>query len=359
MTQSDIPYTGNLTWLPARTIFFARHGSHAYGLNIATSDEDFKGVAVPPPEYFLGFDKVFEQAESKTPDMVIYDVRKFCRLAADCNPSIIEVLWSDPIRITPEGQLLVDQRNLFLSRKAKHTFSGYATQQLKRIQTHYRWIKHPPKAPPTRAEFDLPERTVIPKDQLAAAQSAIEKKLAHWDLDFLHEVDVPSRVLLQTKMAEILAEAKVAADDRWQGAARTIGYDENFIRLLDLERQYTSRHREWEQYQNWKATRNAARAELEAVHGYDTKHAMHLVRLMRMCREILTGQGVIVKRPDREELLAIRGGAWSYERLVEWAETEDAQLEELVKQSPLPKSPDRQKLDRLCIDIVQKTWNLT
>lgn len=347
-----IPYRGNLTWLTDRTIFFARHGSHAYGTNTPTSDEDWKGVAIAPREYYLGYANAFEQAESKDPDLVIYELRKFMRLAADCNPSIVEVLWSEPTIVTAAGERLVGARNLFLSRRAKHTFSGYALSQLKRIRTHHRWLTAPPASPPTRADLGLPERTVIPKDQLAAANSAIEKKLAGWEIDFLHDVDPASRILLQTKMAEALAEAQISREDAWRGAARSIGIDENFLRLLDLERQYTSRKREWDQFQHWKATRNPARAELESRWGYDTKHAMHLVRLLRMCREILERGEVLVRRPDAEELLAIRAGAWTYERLVEWAEHEDATLDDVVRTSPLPKGPDRAALDALCIDLV-------
>lgn len=204
-----------------------------------------------------------------------------------------------------------------------------------------------------RADFGLPERKVIPKDQLAAAQAAITKKLAHWELDFLDDVDPSSRILLQNKMAELLAEMKVSTEERWLGAARTLGYDENFLALLDRERRYTSAQREWEQLQHWKATRNAKRAELEAKHGYDVKHAMHLVRLLRMCREILSTGEVIVKRPDREELLAIRNGAWSYEQLVGWAEEEDRALDALYLASTLPHAPDRAALDRLCVELVE------
>lgn len=357
MSADRIPYTGNLTWLRARTIFFARHGSHAYGLNIASSDEDFKGVVIPPREYFLGFAEHFEQAESKTPDMVVYDIRKFMALAADCNPNIIEVLWSEPLVITAAGERLQAARHLFLSRKAKHTFSGYALAQLKRIRTHYRWIKSPPARAPLRSELGLPERTLIPGDQLAAAQSAIQKKLADFELDFLHEVDPASRILLQNKVAEVLAEAQVSSSDRWKGAARTVGYDENFILLLDRERQFTAKQREWEQFNTWKATRNPARAALEEKYGYDTKHAMHLVRLLRMCREILERGEVVVKRPDREELLAIRSGAWSYERLVEFAETEDAALDEVSRASSLPRAPDRAQLSALCTELVAEAIN--
>ena len=352
----NIPYSGNLEWLVPRTILFARHGSHAYGLNTATSDEDFKGVVIPPADYFLGFHKRFEQADSNDPDLVIFDIRKFMSLAADCNPNIIEVLWTEPLVITPLGERLRAAREMFLSKKAKHTFSGYALSQLKRIRTHHRWIEKPPTHNPTRAEYELPEHTLIPRDQLAAAQAAIEKKLGEWDLDFVRDADPASRILIQNKMAEALAEMKVASDDRWAAAARTIGYDENFLALLDRERRYNGARQEWENFVKWKATRNAKRAALEEKHGFDTKHAMHLVRLLRMCREILATGEVIVKRPDREELLAIRNGAWTYEKLVEWAEEEDRALEGLYRTSKLPNSPDREALDRLCVELVRDSF---
>jgi hypothetical protein len=43
---------------------------------------------------------------------------------------------------------------------------------------------------------------------------------------------------------------------------------------------------------------------------------MRLVRLQRMAIEILDHGEVRVRRPDRDELLAIRGGALSYDELL-------------------------------------------
>jgi hypothetical protein len=88
-----------------------------------------------------------------------------------------------------------------------------------------------------------------------------------------------------------------------------------------------------------------------AIQG-NTKHAGHLYRLLTMCREILSEGKVIVKRPDREQILAIRNGAWRYEELVEWAERQDKELDEVYKTSKLPHAPDRDKLDRLCQEMV-------
>jgi hypothetical protein len=81
---------------------------------------------------------------------------------------------------------------------------------------------------------------------------------------------------------------------------------------------------------------------------------MHLVRLLRMCREILTNGSVTVKRPDASELLDIRNGAWSYERLSSWAAQQDAELDAVCDASPLPRAPDREALDALCTDVVER-----
>jgi len=349
-------YRGNLTWLQERTILLTRHGSHAYGTNIATSDEDFKGVCVPPREYLHGFMHVFEQAEGKDPDLVVYDIRKFMRLAADCNPSIIEILWTsseDWLHVEKfVGDALLDERATLLSTKCRHTFSGYAVSQLKRIKLHRRYLLDPPKAPPTRGEFGLPDRTLIPADQIAAANAAVEKKLAEWEPHFV-EGDEAAKIATKNKMAAVLAEIVTNSEDTWSAAARSIGMDDNLIRVMQKEREYAARSREWQKYREWKENRNEARAGLEAKHGYDTKHGMHLVRLMRMCREILERGEVVVKRPDREELLAIRAGAWTYEQIVEWAEKEDAALDDVAKASKLPHHPDRKKLDALCQRIVE------
>ena len=358
-------YTGNLTWLPKRAFYVTRHGSHAYGTNLPTSDMDLRGIFIAPKEYYLGFQNVIEQVEQKEPDFVAFELRKFMRLAADANPNVLELLYtdeSDHLVTSPAFQILQERRDLFLSRKAKHTFAGYAASQLKRINTHYRWLKNPPQAPPTRAVFGLPERTVIPADQLAAAYAAIQKQLDEWSWHELESVDPSIRQALKDEFARRLAEItswswKDVEANTWLAAARQVGFDTNFIELLDHERRYTGKLREWQHYNDWKRNRNPDRAILEEKYGFDTKHGMHLVRLLRMCREILTLGQVVVRRPDAQDLLAIRSGEWSYEKLVTWAEEEDRALEELAKTSKLPKTPDRAKLDELCVNLVQ--WSFS
>jgi len=345
----------NNKWLYDRTILYVLHGSRAYGTHTPESDYDYKGVAVAPRQYRDGYAFRFEQQCIKEPDATIFDIRKFFKLAADCNPSIIEVLWSDPtdvIHCTAAGQLLLDHKHEFLSRKAVYTFSGYAISQLKRIRSHKKWLLDPPTHQPTRIEFGLPLIPEMPKNQRDAAEAAIRKRVDGWELD-LRDMAASDRVDVLAKIRESLVEMSIANDAKFAAGARLIGYDENFINFLEHERAYKRAVTNWRQYNEWKAKRNVKRAKLEADFGYDTKHGMHLVRLMRMCEEILCDGVVIVKRPDADTLNAIRGGSWSYERLLDYAEAQEKRLFELVKTSPLPKRPNHKKLDALCCEITK------
>ncbi len=333
-------YTGNLEWLKHSTIFLARSGSHAYGTNLPTSDEDYRGVAIPPKQYFHGFMQVFEQAEVKDPDVVIFDIRKFFKLAADCNPNIIESLFvdeSDWFIATTHWQHVIHRfRDAFLSTKAKFTFSGYAMAQLKRIRSHRQWLLNPPGAQPQREAFGLPNASTIEKSQLGIIEARIKKTEdtlggEGFTKDRVEEVD-PAMI------EKAITELNLSAD---------------LIQIVIAERRYGAACRNWKQYEQWKAGRNAARAEMERQHGYDTKHGMHLVRLMRMAVEILRDGKVIVKRPDAEELLSIRAGAWSFDRLMEWAYEMEAQLDAIYPTSKLPHRADMKHLDGVCSAAVE------
>jgi hypothetical protein len=154
----------------------------------------------------------------------------------------------------------------------------------------------------------------------------------------------------------------LTGDDVWTRTGRSLGLDDNFLALLQKERAFKAKQTEWEQYQNWLKTRNPKRAELEAKFGYDTKHASHLVRLMKMCREILTDGKVIVKRvEDREELLAIKNnGIWTYDQLIEWSDRQEKELNDLYKTSTaLPREPNHRYLDNLCQIMVEEALNKT
>lgn len=282
-----------LDFVKSNTIYQTIVGSTCYGLNTPTSDIDIKGICIPPKEYYFGLQN-FEQQEIGK-DATIFAIKKFFNLAKDCNPNIIEMLNVDEkfiLYIDKYGKKLRENRDLFLSKKAKFTFSGYAFAQLKRIKGHMKWIMYD---------------QIEPKEE-----------------DFF-----------VTKF-------------------RKIGNGEVKSYTHFKEQEYDIALKKWNQYLNWKKNRNPDRAILEQKYGYDCKHAMHLIRLLRMGIEILTKEEVIVLRPDREELLDIRNGKWEYERLVSYAENLEKQLDNLYNQSTLLKCPNIQEIDRLLQDITEE-----
>jgi hypothetical protein len=248
----NITLDPNLPWLAKRIIFLTKHGSHAYGLATPDSDVDIRGIAIAPLSYHFGFMEKFEQSEVKggNADLLIQDLRKFIKLASDGNPSVLEVLFTDPadhLLMHPLAKKLIECRDWFLSQKILHTFTGYAMSHVKYMER--------------RANGD----TAIP------------------------EVNAKRRAL-------------------------------------------------YEQF------------------GYDTKDAAHVVRLMRMCKEILLGQGVQVRRPDAAELLDIKNGAWSLQEVISWAYEMDKELHILRENSKLPPSPDRKLINELCVELVASSF---
>lgn len=298
------------------TIYLAKHGSHAYGTNTPSSDLDVKGICIEPIEYHFGFLNNFEQqirspSEINPHDEVIYSLKKFAKLATDNNPNILECLFvdeSDILFCNKYGVRLREFRKHFLSRKAKHTFSGYAHAQLKKIKSHRSWLLNPPSTPPSRKEFGLSNDTKVTKAELGAFEAAVQQGI---------DVDISPKML------------KI------------------FIR----EKQYASVKQHWDQYQNWLKTRNPTRSINEAKYGYDTKHSYHLIRLMKMCVEILRDGEVIVKRPDAQELLNIRNGSLTYDELIAYADSLEKKSESLYETSPLPREPNRKLIDDMIVGL--------
>jgi hypothetical protein len=100
--------------------------------------------------------------------------------------------------------------------------------------------------------------------------------------------------------------------------------------------------------------RNPTRAELERRFGYDTKHAMHLLRLLKMGAEILETGQVHVYRRDREWLMAVRDGLLTYDELLELAAAYESRLEELYWHSPLPEAPDSEAAEALVMELQER-----
>jgi uncharacterized protein len=328
-------------WLEKSIIFECIAGSHAYGLNTPESDTDYRGICIPPIDYWFGLFS-FEQHEAKAPnDRVIFNIIKFLNLAVDNNPNIIELFFmpDDCIVLTTKSwDKLAEHRNEFLSKKVRHSYGGYAFSQIKRVKTHREWLLNPPTHQPTREEFGLPQHQKMSADYMGAIESLMKLEFGIHQND----IDADKDLVLKNVPSDF-----IPAD---------------IMGLYEKERAYRNAKKRWEQYQNWVKTRNPKRADLERKFGYDTKHMSHTFRLLIQGEEILS-KGTLSTRLSKENqefCRAIKLGAYSYDELIEKADTlMGERFDSLYLTSTLPSSVDMKKVSDLAIEIVEEYLNLS
>ena len=85
---------------------------------------------------------------------------------------------------------------------------------------------------------------------------------------------------------------------------------------------------------------------------------LHCRRLMDMAREIAEGKGIIVKRPNAQELLAIRRGEVDLQTLIDHVEKEIKEVDTLFKESNLPEKVDEKFINSLLVKIRKSVYGI-
>lgn len=367
-----------MNWLLDNLCFLCVSGSQGYGTNNEFSDVDVKGIVLPPKEIrehlFSQFNqtinnKLIENKYSyiknpKNPkfESTVYSLSKFIQLAAQVNPNIIELLWSDESCILEKnkiGQKLLENRDLFLSTKAKFTFSGYAFAQFAKIERHRKWLVKGELKEPQRKDYGLSGESLKGFGEI---ERIIKKDIENWNLSKFKLDDLDRQDLKQNIFDCVfnLTKNTITWDNwpqKYEDAAldkflKEFNVPKDITNLILRETKFKNDLREYHNWLRWKEKRNLERKQLEKEYLYDTKHAMHLFRLLRMGCEILEGKGVITKRHDAAELLEIRYGVYTYEKLTEEFKKLNEKLENLYKITKLSKSVNYEKINNLYLELL-------
>lgn len=367
----------------AHTIFVGLSGSLAHGTGTADSDVDLRGVCIAPLSTRVSIFHRFEQYEGslhgdlwhsveaqlqrrphtaramqQKTESVVYDLAKLVSLLCAANPSALELLFTpeeDWLYETPAWRALYERRHELLTRRVSQTYLGYGLAQLRRIRTHRAWLLSPPARKPVRSDFGLPDSSTLNRDDQGRIERAVSDRLKAYAFGEL-ELDKPTRITLNEKMDAFMHDAMVAAgfeSTPKDVATRALGLPGEVIATLEAERRYRAAMKQWDAYRTWKERRNPERAKLEQQFGYDTKHAMHLIRLMTMGVEILETSELRVRRPDADELMAIRAGSLSFEELETRAQELEAAMKAALERTALPADVDREAMDRLVFELVR------
>ena len=234
-------------------IIIGYRGSIAHGMYVpqndpdSIDDKDIMAITIPDITHYYGLNNYGSRGTKEIVrdewDIVVYELRKYISLLVKSNPNVLSLLWmeeTDYITVTDEGRLLMDNRDMFVSKQAYHSFVGYAHGQAHRMT-----------------------------------------------------------------------------------------------------------HMAFEGYMGEK------RKRLVKKFGYDTKNAAHLIRLLRMGIEYLTEGKLYVKRKDATQLLEIKKGEWSLEQVQKESDRLFILAEEAYVRSGLPSDVDRDKVNKLCVEICQ------
>lgn len=208
----------------------------------------------------------------------------------------------------------------------------------------------------SHAEVPTDPRTVqSASDRSAYGTTVLSEKMRSYGID---NVEMPShtRIAVEQRLDafrhDVLSVSDEDLDERMRAVAtHALRIPPDVVAALNAEKKYRSAMKHWDAYQSWKSHRNPARAALEREHGYDTKHAMHLIRLMRMGIEVLESGELHVRRHDAEELLAIRDGAMTFEDLMTSAEELKARMEQAASAARLPVEVDQDAADALLLEL--------
>lgn len=388
-------------------------GSHAYGMNTATSDVDIRGIFVADPiQIRTPFFPIREVSDEDAEDTKHYELNHFMKLMLGCNPNVIESLWideSDIITSTPAYDLLRSYRDEFLSSKIYFTTTGYAHSQLNRLLGHSKWLGQQTQGIERikklytegkcteewlRENFNEEFLTFIKPGQTPSSvptfQDAYFKDVnlnlisnkRPRQIDFVSLVFnfTPDKIFkfdlehyrdnyrLIPYGGDIYGVYQIDGYQTFDNDYRlNTKYEQNDIQGLGQPHfivkynvaEYKTVLEKYNNYWKWKQNRNEKRHELESKYGYDTKHASHLIRLLTMANEVLVTGQLLVKRPDAQLLLDIRNGSLTYDELMKYADS----LEQTAKQSyattKLKRSPDFKLAAKVTIEVQDMVWNST
>lgn len=301
-------------------------GSHAYGTNIETSDLDIRGVATNPKrEILLGLD--FEQKVNNATDTTIYSAKKIVSLLTKANPNTLEILGCKPehyLYLSPEGQMLIDNRQTFLSKRAIYTFGGYANDQLHRLMNA------------TIRDQNQDEREKHVLGRIQNATEHFKRRYCFFDDDNVHLfIDESRKDEFSTEIYANISLDKYPLRD----------FTGLITEMSVIIREYD---------------KVGVRNRKAITHNKLNKHMMHLVRLYLMCFDILErGEINTYREKDHDLLMDIRNGKYLSEdnqpipAFMEMVAELESKLDQLAKTTSLPDKPDQDQIDRILMDICE------
>ena len=313
--------------LGGNIILLTLGGSYAYGTNNENSDLDVRGCALNSKMQILT-NESFEQFVDEATDTTIYSFNKLISLLSNCNPNTIELLGNKPehyLYVSNIGKELIDNSHLFLSKRAAHSFGGYATAQLRRLDNKaVRLVNQEQR-----------ERHIL--NSIMNAYHTFTEKYFHFEEDSIKlYIDKSEQEEYDT---EIFMDVNL-----------------HHYPLRDYKSMWSEMNNVVKDYSKiGKRNKNAIE------HNKLGKHMMHLIRLYMMCLDILEHEKIVTYREKEHELLMdIRNGKFLDEdrqpisEFYEMVDAYEKKLEYAKNNTNLPDNPDYKRINEFVASVNER-----
>ncbi len=331
-------------------------GSRAYGLATPESDTDIKGVFLLPKSDYYGLEYM-PQVSNETNDVVFYELGRFLELLSVNNPNILELLNTPAESVVYKHPFLADiKAELFLSKLCANTFGRYAISQIKKARGLNKKIVNPM----AKARKSVLDFCFVNHEQGALPLTVFLKKkgVAQSDIGLSSITNMPGVFGVYHHKAHAYKGVMQSVESN-DISLSSIPKGEQQLALLYFNKNgYSTYCKKYKEYWDWVAKRNEVRYESTVSHGqaYDAKNMMHTLRLLDMAIEIGSGQGVNVKRPNRDFLLYVKKGAYTYEELTDLAAKKQADLEAAFASTELVDRPDMDLVNKLAFELRERFY---
>ncbi|MEO1259790.1 MAG: nucleotidyltransferase domain-containing protein [Bacteroidota bacterium] len=336
-------------------LFESIAGSKAYGTDLPSSDTDHKGVFILPKKNFYGLNYIPQVSDERN-DNVYYEIGRFIDLLSKNNPNMLELL------AMPEDCILFQhpvfqkiKPALFISKLCQKTFAGYAISQIKKARGLNKKIVNP---------VDKERKSILDFCYIVKGHGSVPLK------KWLSENKLKQENCGLVNIPHFKDAYAVFYDPKFKGIMHKENSNEVSlssipkgmvsIGILSFNKDgYKTYCKDYREYWDWVEKRNEERYKNTLSHGknYDAKNMMHTFRLLDMAEEIAQYGKIFVRRPNRDFLLEIRSGAFSYEELLERAEKKIKNIEKLYHHSSLPEKPDLEKINQLLSGIREEYYD--
>jgi predicted nucleotidyltransferase len=108
---------------------------------------------------------------------------------------------------------------------------------------------------------------------------------------------------------------------------------------------------------NARGPKDISRPFLESQHGYDTKYAMHIIRLVGEAKELMEDGKITLPRPNAVFLREIREGKIKLYEIEKLADEMMREAKTAQDRSSLPERPDRKEISRRIARAYRDRWD--